>query len=233
MAGALPQNPAGPLDHASAYSVESLLPLYIESAVVLRRGKIEKLAPLTEPEEVDIPGLGRLEARLTGGTRSTCPYSFHTRLASYEHKTLRYPGHFEKMAALLAMGFLNDKPVDVDGRRVAPRELFVALAQKAWSHLDEKDLVVLRVCARGKRHGRVTEVSYTLVDRFEPSTGFSALERVTAAAASSALGLQVRGRLRAGAEPLELALPYREYVPELRKRGLKIVESQRTLASAT
>ncbi|MCX5789566.1 MAG: saccharopine dehydrogenase NADP-binding domain-containing protein, partial [Elusimicrobia bacterium] len=230
--GALPQQPCGPMGHATMYPVETLLALYLEPAVVLRRGKIANLPSLTESELIDIPGVGKLEACLTGGGKSTCPYSFEKRLACYEHKTLRYPGHFEKMAALRAMGFLGDTPLVFDGTRATPRELFVALAEKSWGRTQEKDLVVVRVSALGKNHGRATEIDYDLVDRFDNATGFSALERVTGIGASAASALQAASKMRPGAEPPELALPYGEYVPQLKRRGLRIAESQRALAAA-
>ena len=76
-------------------------------------------------------------------------------------------------------------------------------------------------------------MDYDLVDRFDNGTGFSALERVTGIGASTASTLQVASKMRPGAEPPELALPYRDYLPQLKRRGLRIVESQRALAAAT
>lgn len=231
-AGCLPQRPAGQFDYAAVCPLDSLLSLYLEPAVALRRGRIDSLAPMSDREELDIPSVGKLEACLTGGTGSTCPYSFQNRLVNFEQKTLRYPGHFDKMSAMLAMGFLSDKPVAIDGGRVAPRELFLALAEKARGRREEPDLVVLRVSVRGKKHGRATEAVYDVVDRLDPATGFSAAERATAFPASAALALQARGKVKPGAEPPEAALPHRDFVAEVRRRGLKISESLRALASA-
>ncbi|MBI4348202.1 MAG: saccharopine dehydrogenase NADP-binding domain-containing protein [Elusimicrobia bacterium] len=231
-AGALPQHPAGPLEYATVYSVESLLSLYLQPGLALRRGQVETVAAMSDREELEFSGVGRLEAAVTGGSASTCPYSFQNRLVAFEQKTLRYPGHFEKMAAMQAMGFLSEKPVQIDGGKIAPRELFLALAEKAWGRQEEKDMVVLRVTARGKKLGRPTEAAYELVDRFDPATKLSAVERSSAFPAAAALALQVKGKVKPGAEPPEIALPHREFIGEIRKRGLKILESLRTVDSA-
>lgn len=222
-AGALPQEPAGA-------PVEPTLSLYLEPAVALRRSRIETVEPLSDRETLEVSGVGTLEACITGGG-STCPFSFQNRLVTFEEKTLRRPGHFDKIDALRAMGFLSEKPVAIDGGKVAPRELFTALAEKAKDR-EAKDVVVLRVNARGKKHGRPAEASYELVDRFDPATGFSAAERATAFAAAAALSLQVKGKVKPGAEPPENALPYREFIGEIRRRGLRISEAQRALAAA-
>lgn len=230
-AGALPQRPSGPLEYATVYPVASLLSLYLEPGLSLRRGRIETPAAMTEREELEVAGVGKLEAAVTGGCATTCPYSFQNRLIAFEHKTLRYPGHFDKMAAMQAMGFLSDKAIQVNGGKIAPREMFLTLAEKAWGQQEEKDIVILRVAARGKKHGRPTEASYELVDRFDPATKLSAVERTAAFPASAALALQVRGKVKPGAEPPEAALPHRDFVAEVRRRGLKILESVRTVDS--
>ncbi|MBI4425427.1 MAG: saccharopine dehydrogenase NADP-binding domain-containing protein [Elusimicrobia bacterium] len=229
-AGAIPQRPIGPLDYATIYPVADLLELYLRPATILRRGRVEELEALTEREDLDFAGVGTLEACLTGGSSSSCPQSFQGRLVVFEEKTVRYPGHFEKVAAMRDMGFMNEEPVTINGSRVAPRELFLTLAARAWSQVEEKDLVVLRVLVRGKKHGRPTEAGYDLVDRFDPETGFSAVERTTAFPAAAALALQARGKVKPGAEPVELCLPHRDFIAEVKRRGLRIAEAIRASA---
>ncbi len=229
--GALPQRPVGPFDYATVYPVSSLLSLYLEPGVALRRGRIETLPALAEREEVEIGGVGKLEAAITGGCDTTCPYSFQNRLVVFEQKTLRYPGHFDKMSAMNAMGFLSDKQIQVNGGKIAPRDLFLTLAERAWGQQEEKDMVILRVEARGKTRGRPTAASYEIVDRYDPATKISAVERTTAFPASAALSLQVRGKVKPGAEPPEVALPHRDFIGEMRRRGFKVMESVRTVDS--
>ncbi|MBI5201319.1 MAG: saccharopine dehydrogenase NADP-binding domain-containing protein [Elusimicrobia bacterium] len=230
-AGNLPHEPGAPLDYASALPVEALLARYREPGLSLHRGQIESVPAMTEREDVEISGVGKLEAAVTGDCATTCPTSFQNRLIAFEEKTLSYPGHFDRMHAMEAMGFLSDKPMQVNGAKLSPRELFLALANKAVGAREEKDVVVLRVAARGKKHGRPTEASYELVDRFDAATKISAAERAAAFPAAASLYLQVKGKVKPGAEPPEAALPHRDFVAEVRRRGLKILESVRTVDS--
>ena len=48
------------------------------------------------------------------------PWSFAGRVRNLDYKTVRYPGHYEKLRALQALGFFEDREVEVDGVRVAP-----------------------------------------------------------------------------------------------------------------
>ena len=228
--GGLPQKPKPPLGYKLVYNVENLLALYLEPPVVLRRGKISRLEPLSEREIVEFDGLGTLEAVQTGGGASTCPWSFEGKLQSFEYKTLRYPGHFEKMAAFRDLGFLDEHPVEVGDVQVIPRELFLRLVVPRLESPADRDLVVLRVRARGAKNGRATEIDYDLLDYGDPDTGFSAMERTTGFSAAAVLWMQAAGRIKAaGALPLETVLPAKPYLAEVKRRGLKIQERIKVL----
>ncbi|MBI4061778.1 MAG: saccharopine dehydrogenase NADP-binding domain-containing protein [Elusimicrobia bacterium] len=221
--GGLPQRPLPPLGYKVVYALESMLALYLEPAVVLRRGRIERKPPLSESERVDFGTALRLEARLTGGGTSTCPWSFHGRLRRFEYKTLRYEGHFEKMEAIRDLGLLDEEPLSIGRSRVAPRALFLRLAAERLALPEERDLVALRVLVRGRKNGRATEITYDLLDYEDPKTGFSAMERTTGFSAAAALHLQAAGAIRpAGAIPFEKCVPAERYLLEIRRRGLRI-----------
>ncbi len=221
--GGLPQRPRPPLGYKLVHDLDDLIALYLEPAVVLRKGRLAKVAPLSELERVEIEPLGELEAALTAGA-ATCPWSFEGRLQDFEHKTLRYPGHFGAMAALRDLGFLDERPVEVDGAKIAPRGLFAKLAAPRLELPQDKDLVVLRVIARGEKGGRPTEVAYDMLEYHDPATGFGAMERTAGCAAGAALAMAVAGKAKPGAAPVETALPARLFLAEIRRRGLKIQE---------
>jgi len=61
--GGLPQNPKPPLNYSLIFSVQGLTNEYIEIAEVIRDGKLTKVEPLTEIEEIEFPEpFGKLEA---------------------------------------------------------------------------------------------------------------------------------------------------------------------------
>ncbi len=229
--GGLPQVPRPPLGYKVVFSLEGLLGNYFGKAYVLKNGRVEVAPPLSAQEELDFgPPLGKLEAAVTGGATSTCPWTYAGRIRAYEYKTLRYPGHFDKIRTLNDLGLLDTEPVNVDGCRLVPRKVFVALAGPRLRFPDDRDLLVQRVIVRGRKDGRKTEIVYDLLDRFDPATGFTAMQRTTgfsAAVVTAALALgQVREK---GVVPLEKALPGRFVLEETRKRGIMVKETVRAV----
>ena len=227
--GGLPQQPRPPLGYKAVFNLEGLLGNYFGKAYVLRKGKVAQIPTFTEYEEVELPEpLGRCEAFVTGGATSTAPWSFQNRLQTYEYKTVRYPGHYEKIKTLKELGLLDDQPVSLNGSRVVPRKLFIQLAQQKLAFPEDKDLVVFRVICRGSKEGKPTEVVYEGVDFHDDSTGFSAMERTTGFSAAVVLYLLAKGAVRPkGVVPLEKAVPGRTFLEEIRKRQIKIIETIR------
>ncbi len=75
--GGLPKNPKPPLYYRLVFSARGLLNEYLEPCLVLRNGRIVRVKPMTEPEEISFPKpFGRLEAFHTSGGSSTLPETF-------------------------------------------------------------------------------------------------------------------------------------------------------------
>ncbi|MAE72436.1 MAG: hypothetical protein CME06_18445 [Gemmatimonadetes bacterium] len=217
--GGLPQDPRPPLGYKLVFSVEGLTNEYFGKAVVLRDGRREEIDTFSELETVDFPKpIGRLEAFTTSGGTSTCPWSLAGRIADFDYKTLRYPGHFERMKTLRDMGFLDLEPVEVEGMEVVPRSVFHTLARRALDFPGDRDLVVLRVVCEGD--GGSCEID--IIDHHDEETDFSAMERMTAFPASIGVIAMAHGRLAPGAVPLELALDSTHVVDELPRRGIEV-----------
>ena len=102
---------------------------------------------LSDPELVDFPGIGTLEAFNTDGLRTlltTCD------VPELREKTLRYPGHVEKMRMLRDLGFFSEEPVDAEGARVRPIAVTAQLLFGAWRlEPGMPELTVMRVEAEG------------------------------------------------------------------------------------
>src|SRR5690606_29253158 len=60
--GGLPQDPQPPLNYQLVFSVEGLINEYIESARVIRDGKITEVESMTELEQLEFDGFPPLEA---------------------------------------------------------------------------------------------------------------------------------------------------------------------------
>lgn len=226
--GGLPQHPRPPLGYKLVFSIEGLTNEYFGKAQVLRGGKVVEVATLTELEELEFPPpVGRCEAFITAGGTSTCPWTFAGKLQRYEYKTVRYPGHYEKIKLLRDLGFLDPEPVKVGGAEVSPRQLFHKLVPPRISFPDEPDLVVLRVACSGLDSGHPMEVQLEMMEFADESTGFSAMERTTAFPAAIVAETIARGELERGVIPLERVVPPAPFVAELARRGFALMETVR------
>src|SRR5690606_37000590 len=145
--GGLPQNPRPPLNYQVVYSMEGVLDYYTTRSLVLRDGEPVQVEALSEVEELDFPGVGRLEAFHTAGGLSTMAQRYRGKLETMEYRTLRYPGHAAAMRAIRDLGLLDSEPVDVKGAAVAPRDLFLARVgpELRRDPHESPDLVALRV----------------------------------------------------------------------------------------
>lgn len=231
--GGLPQTPRPPLNYKLVFSIEGLTNEYCGKAKILREGKVTAIETLTELEAVAFPPpLGHLEACITSGGTSTCPWTFEGVLRSYEYKTLRYPGHWEQIRALADLGLLSTEPVEVDGQSVVPRALFHQVAIPRLTFPEDRDLVVLRVRCAGELQGDPIAVQYDLLDFQDEATGFSAMERLTGFPAAIVAAMLARGQAEPGAISLERAIPAEPFMRELLRRGIRPTETiERTLSA--
>jgi lysine 6-dehydrogenase len=118
--GGLPEKPMPPFHYQLVFSVEGLINEYVEPARILRKGKLLTVEPLTEPEEFHMPGFATLIAFQTSGGTSTLPETFAGRVGECFEKTLRYPGHYDLLCELKALGLFSSDKMRVNGTDITP-----------------------------------------------------------------------------------------------------------------
>ncbi|MGH7644565.1 MAG: saccharopine dehydrogenase family protein [Gemmatimonadales bacterium] len=221
--GGLPQHPEPPLNYQIVYSLEGALDYYTTQSWVLRNGKPTRVDALSEVEELAFPApVGALEAFHTGGGISTLPWAWEGRVRTMEYKTLRYPGHAAIMRAIRELGLLDLAPVKVKGKEIVPRDAFIAVVSPGLTKPEGRDLVALRVEVRGSDGRRA---AWELLDYYDTARGISAMMRATGYSLSITALMQADGRVAArGVLTPDEAVPFGEYVSELRKRGVEIRE---------
>lgn len=95
-------------------------------------------------------------------------------------KTLRYPGHAERVRVLRDSGFFSRKELQAASGRVRPRDVSEALLFEAWRFDDrEPDLTAMRIEVEGVRNGRAVRHTYSLLDRYDERTDTSSMARTT------------------------------------------------------
>ncbi|MFL5450046.1 MAG: saccharopine dehydrogenase family protein [Gemmatimonadales bacterium] len=224
--GGLPQAPEPPLNYQIVYSLEGALDYYTTPSWVLRGGRPVQVDALSEVESVEFPSpVGTLEAFHTGGGISTLPFAYQGKIDVMEYKTLRYPGHAAVVRPIRELGLLANEPIEVKGSKVVPRDLFIAAVSPKLSKPNGRDLVALQVQVTGAKQGKSTSVTFRLLDYYDAQHGISAMMRTTGYSLSITGQMQVDGRVIAkGVHTPDEAIPFRGYVAELGKRGIKIEE---------
>ncbi len=189
--GGLPEVRSWPYEYRAPFSPVDVIAEYTRPARLRRGGRDVTLPALSEVELVDLPGVGTLEAFDTDGLRSllrTVP------VPDMVEKTLRYPGHAERMRMLRETGFFAAEPVQVGDAEVRPVDLAGRLLFEAWRYRPgETDLTVMRVIVEGVEDGRPVRHTYDLLDRYDRATDTPSMSRTTGYTCAAAVRLIARG----------------------------------------
>ncbi len=220
--GGLPQNPRPPLNYTLRFSVEGLVGEYVDEAIAIRDHEVVRLETLRELENLDVPELGMMEAFTTSSGTSTAPYTFKDKVRHYEYKTLRYPGHCQIMQAFQAAGFWNDKQLNLGDEKVTPIQLFYRLMGDYLFDPTDPDLAVVHAVGTGVKAGKSIRLQVDVMDKRDPATGFTAMERMTGFS-TAIMAIEVaQGRVRTGCVRYEEAVPGKRVMDELARRGIPV-----------
>jgi len=222
--GGIPLHPQAPWNYILTFNIEGLTNEYFGTTLFLRDGKQLEIPCFEEYELVDFPNpIGQLEAFTTAGGTSTMPWTYAETLRTLQNKTLRWPGHYAQWKAFNDAGLIGLDPVEVDGVSVIPRHVLHKLIEpQILARPGDHDLVVIRIVARGVKDGQEKEFIVDLFDRYDETTGFTAMERTTGWHAAIMAGFIARQQTPRGSVPVELAVPGPLFVEEFRKRGFDL-----------
>jgi len=227
--GGNPLNPKPPFNYILTFNIAGLTNEYYGVANFIRNGKIVQVPTFLDEdyEIVEFPQpIGKMEAFVAGGGTSTMPWSFDGKLKTLWNKTIRWPGHFAEWKAYIHAGLLEVEPVEVQSIQVCPREvLHTLLEPKLRAKPGERDLVIVRVLAKGRKDGHKSQVMIDLIDYYDEATGFTAMQRTTGWDGSIKTILNAQGVTPRGVNPAEIAVSGPLYADELRKRGFSLTET--------
>ncbi|MFO8133214.1 MAG: saccharopine dehydrogenase C-terminal domain-containing protein [Thermoplasmatota archaeon] len=205
--GGLPQEPQPPLDYALVFSVHGLVNEYVGDARVLRNGRIATAEPLSGLESIEFEGFPILEAFTTAGGTSTLPDTYAGRVDMLDDKSIRYPGHRDKIRLLKDLGFF-----DGDARAMTEHLLQTALPSNV------PDFVVARLTAAGD-----STMTVEIRDFYDRETGLSAMMRTTGFPTSiTAMMLAADEIPGPGSLPPERCVPPEPFIERLRERDIQI-----------
>jgi saccharopine dehydrogenase-like NADP-dependent oxidoreductase len=230
--GGLPAVRRWPYEYAAVFSPIDVIEEYVRPARYVENGHLVTRPALSDPELMNFPVVGTLEAFNTDGLRTMAKTM---KVANMKEKTMRYPGHIEKMAVLRATGFFGTEPIDVGGTMVRPLDVTAKLLFPMWKlQPGEADITVMRVIVEGKKNGKRTRYTYDLFDTFDADSGVHSMARTTGYTATAAVRMLCRGMFKdSGVFPPELLGPRRPCVDfllaQLKERGVVYKETIETL----
>lgn len=177
LVGGLPQTRTWPFEYKAVFSPADVIEEYTRPARLVENGQVVVKPALSECERMDFPRVGTLEAFNSDGLRTlltTIPAK------NMREKTLRYPGHAEKMALFRETGLFRTDEIEVNGQRVRPLDLTSHLLFKEWKlEAGEADLTIMRVVVEGRKNGVRRRHTYDLFDTWDAATRTHSMARTT------------------------------------------------------
>ncbi len=181
--GGNPEIPEPPLFYKTVWSIEGVWAQFTGSCWIIKDGAPTTIEALSGIETLEFEELGNFEVAYT-----EC---LGTMLHAYKHpvmkgvknasgKTIRWPGHYEKIKTFKECGFLKDDPVLCGNNEVAPRKFLTALLEPMLKlEADQRDMTLVRVNSCGLLNSNETTFSYELVDYKDLETGILSMARTT------------------------------------------------------
>ncbi len=189
--GGLPEVRQWPWDYKAVFSPLDVIEEYTRPARYVENGIQVTRPALSDPELIDFRGIGTLEAFNTDGLRTLAKT---IDAPNMKEKTLRYPGHIEKMAVLRESGFFSKDEIEVGGRMVRPLDVTAQLLFPMWKlEPGEGDITVMQIQVEGHGNGKRLRYVYDLFDRFDHDAGVTSMARTTGYTATVALRMVAEG----------------------------------------
>ncbi|OYT13715.1 MAG: saccharopine dehydrogenase [Bacteroidetes bacterium 4572_114] len=189
--GGLPKERTWPFEYKAVFSPIDVIEEYTRPARYIENGKMVTRPALSDPELIEFPGIGTLEAFNSDGLRSLAetidaPFMIE--------KTLRYIGHIDKMKVLRETGFFSKEPIEINGTMISPMDFTAKLLFPKWKLEDgEEDITVMRVIVEGEKSGVGYRYVYDLFDSYERATKVHSMARTTGYTATMALRMVTKG----------------------------------------
>ncbi len=192
--GGLPEVREWPWEYKAVFSPVDVIEEYTRPARIVEEGKLVIRPALSDPELIYFPGIGTLEAFNTDGLRSLVNT---IKAPNMKEKTLRYPGHIEKMRILRETGFFSREELLINGVLIRPLDFTAKILFPKWKlNEGELDFTLMQVIVEGQKEGRRLRFTYDLFDTYDAVTGVHSMARTTGYTATVALRMIADGLYR-------------------------------------
>ena len=229
--GGLPVVREFPYEYKAGFSPIDVIEEYTRPARYIENGALVIRPALSDPEFLNFDEVGTLEAFNSDGLRTlaetlTAP--------NMKEKTLRYPGHIEKMRVLRESGFFSQDEIEVNGVKIKPIDFTSKLLFPMWELKEgDEEFTVMKIIVEGEKDKKKIRYTYNLLDRHDKKTNIHSMARTTGYTATTMVRLLAKGMFdQKGICPPEYIGQNPECVDfvlnELKERGViynKVIET--------
>ena len=189
--GGLPVVREFPYEYKAGFSPIDVIEEYTRPARYIENGTLVIRPALSDPEFLNFDEVGTLEAFNSDGLRTLA----NTLTApNMKEKTLRYPGHIEKMRVLRESGFFSQDEVDVNGIKIKPIDFTSKLLFPMWELKEgDEEFTVMKVIVEGEKDKKKIRYTYNLLDRHDKKTNIHSMARTTGYTATTMVRLLAKG----------------------------------------
>lgn len=192
--GGLPVIRQWPYEYKAVFSPVDVIEEYTRPARYIENGQMVIRPALSDAELMEFPGVGTLESFNSDGIRSL---AFTIKAKNIKEKTLRYPGHIEKMAVLRETGFFSQEAIEINGTKIRPLDFTAKLLFPKWKLMEgEADLTVMKVIVEGMKSGKKLRYTWDLLDYYDPKTKVHSMARTTGYTATVAARMVLEGKYK-------------------------------------
>lgn len=200
--GGLPVIRQYPYEYKAGFSPIDVIEEYTRPARYIENGILVTRPALSDPEYINIPGVDTLEAFNSDGLRTL---AVTLNAPNMKEKTLRYPGHIDKMLVLRESGFFSKEEIEIKGVKIKPIDFTSKLLFPMWELKDgDGEFTVMRIIVEGEKEGKKLRHTYDLFDRNDIKTNTSSMARTTGYTATTVIRMISEGLFdRKGISPAE------------------------------
>lgn len=219
-----------PIQYKISWIFDRVLAVYTREARLIKNGKLFVVPgkALFQPEnvhEIKFEGIGPVEAYPNGdAARYVEIFELGPNLVEMGRFALRWPGHSRFWRKMVALGFLDDTPIEINGEKITPRSFLTrCLTPRLQYGKNERDLALLRIEAWGLKQGRNLRITYDLMDYRDLESGLFAMNRTVGFTSSIGAQMILDGRItQTGVLSPVRHVPPDAFIREIEKRGMRI-----------
>jgi lysine 6-dehydrogenase len=229
--GGNPVYPKPPLNYRIVYAVESVLDFYERKALILKKGKIKEVPPLSGIESIQFHHpFSEMECFYTDGLSSLAHTMQGKIKGELAEKTIRHKGHAQGIKILKECGFFSRQPIKLHNTKIIPRELLEVLLDSKMKLGKERDATLLRIVVEGKKSSKPTTHIFEMIDLYDSEKDYTSMGKTTSFPASIAAQMIASGKIaqRGSLFPEEIFQSelYQPLMDALKERGVVVTHKK-------